>query len=151
MPLDPDVLARHLATFPVEHPAPTEDVNRLPQTEHHTDTATTWTLHLRLHGDADLVRTTAEQLLATGAEALTGDYLGGDSFAEWCEPYDAWDWYAEHGRALHAYFTAPNLERAVIAGEALATSVGITSATDACISTAGDWAEQAECFTTVPA
>src|SRR4051794_16530004 len=94
--------------------------------DHDLDTAQFWTLHLRV--DPAKVDATIEHIMRSGAEILTGDYCGGDSFAEWCEPMEGSDWYAAHGAAAHVYFSAPTPESASERGRALATLVGIDSA-----------------------
>lgn len=121
-----------------------------PQSECDLYTTTTWTLHLRVK-TAGAVQRTIDRILRSGAEVLTGDYCGGDSFAEWCEPFANAAWYAEHGHAVHIYYTAPDLTNAKRIGVELARIVGITEAVNATISTAGDWAEQAEIFEKVGA
>lgn len=142
--------------FPVLHDGLLRDVpgtmRRLDDKHQYRETATVWTLHLRIKpATVEAVQATADRIMATGAECLTGDYIGGDSFAEWCEVYDGQPWYADYGRALHVFYTAPDLGTAQATGAILGTFAGIAEATDACISTGGDWAEQAECFGLVTA
>lgn len=110
-------------------------------------TATKWCLHVRVPTPFDVMPTIA-RVMASGAEALTGEYIGGDSFAEWAEPFGARPWYLPEGAAVHLYYISHGLERAVRAGHALAQIAGVDSAYDATISTAYDWAIQAECFPT---
>lgn len=140
-------MTTHHERFPVRSP----EHDTVTQTEDQDDlyTATQWTLHLRVPTPFD-VKPTIARVMKTGAECLMGGFLGGDSFAEWCEPYGAQDWYFEHGVAVHIYFVAHDLERAKRTGKALAAAAGLHSAVDAVISTAGDWAEQAEILHVIP-
>lgn len=163
MTLPDDMFADHRRRFPVErigYLAEQYGQNVSLPDEHHTcDTATIWTLHLRISptvlatsldeeqplATVEEVQVAADRIMATGAEVLTGDYIGGDSFGEWCEVFDG-SRFADSGRALHVYFHAANLAAACRTGAILAAFAGIADASDACISAGGDWAEQAECF-----
>lgn len=117
-----------LQTFEGVDPAYLTEVDRDLYTAQH------WTLHLH----TDMPNMLAADFRATGAEVLTGDFVGGDSFRQWCETSDDGD----NDQALHVYFTASTLEQAVRTAEALCAAVGITSPTAVALSTAGDWAEQ---------
>lgn len=141
--------------FPVQVKPPTaeptaDDPNRYnldiysyDQDQHDLYTATFWTLHLRQVPGQEQV--TMNRLLQSGAEALTGEYVGGDSFAEWAEVYDESNpYHCDSGTALHVYYTAAERESAIRTGRALTAIVGINTAVDATVSTAGDWAVQVE-------
>lgn len=146
--------------------APAYTVEHMGAHQHpqHTDlhTATLWTLHLEVPASITVQRAVLA-VLTTGAEVLTGDYCGGDSFLEWCESMDdghpdSQAYRHQRGRALHVYFTSPTLDRARLAareilysavrmhrhldgGEVLETWL---QAQHAGITTAGDWSEYAE-------
>jgi hypothetical protein len=122
------------------------------------DTATLWTLHLEIPSGVDPLAA-AKAVLSTGAEVLTGEYCGGDSFLEWCESMDddrfpdSQAYRASRGRALHLHFRAPDVYNArVIADTILRFTVRRHPDTydswlqpeHAGITTAGDWAEYAE-------
>lgn len=97
-------------------------------------TAQHWTLHLR----TVVPELLAAELRSSGAEVLTGDFVGGDSFRQWCEKPEGYE-----DLVLHVYFRAGTLEQATSTAEALCASVGILDPKDAALSTALDWAEQA--------
>lgn len=111
-----------------------------------------FTLHLRCADDLESVQFVADVLLGTGAEVLTGDYTGGDSFHEWCEPYDRekGEENGQPGRALHVYLDAGNTEAAITASQELCRRLaarGMTQYLDSVnvtLSLAEDWAEQDE-------
>lgn len=118
-------------------------------------TALFWTLHLRiLAGGAAYVSQCGGQIKALSNDLTQTqpvfDYTGGDSYAEWAEPYDE-DLANETfqpGRALHLYFQADDVAQAIIRARMLcAVSPDFSThlkARNATLSTAGDWADQAE-------
>lgn len=117
------------------------------EAQHDPTTATLWTLHLRCGSTVKSVQTLAARIYKTGAESIIAHW-GGDSFHEWCEPYDA-DKARENdqpGRALHIQFYAPNVDVAVAGGRLLAQAAGITSGFDATVSTTATHDYQYEVF-----
>lgn len=124
-------------------------------------TATLWTIHMRIDPPTT-VEDAAAAVMATGVEYLTGEYVGGDSFKEWCERYetepnvydDGFDRAAfsrSMGRALHVDITAPNREVAIQRTVDLMYYVRkrdvkafdrLISNDHVALSTGGDWAEQ---------
>jgi hypothetical protein len=123
-------------------------------------TATIWTLHFRVDPPAT-VEALADLLLSTGAEFLTGEYIGGDSFREWCEEYeegvnmmgdfDRAEFSRSYGRALHLDIGADDLPTAIARARVLIMSAIGRGADEryqdshyVTLSTGGDWAEQSE-------
>lgn len=114
----------------------------------HLDTSTLWTVHLRGPENLSALNSLAMRALAQPLDFMTGEFVGGDSFAEWAEPYNdavATD-MNQPGRALHMEFTAPDLDTAKANARILTSLLGETyrNARNVTLSTAGDWAEQAE-------
>lgn len=116
------------------------------------DTATRWTLHLNVPQTQEYKEVPVESvsmlaglIMLTGCEALTGEYIGGDSFWQWAEEYDPEDG-REMGRALHVTFVADDLDKAGDVAEALCRALGgiYLDAHYVCFSTGADWAEQSE-------
>ncbi|MEO6156507.1 MAG: hypothetical protein ABIQ39_02635 [Ilumatobacteraceae bacterium] len=129
--------------------------------DHDIYTAEVWTLHLRIdspvtgddYADVPLgaVALLNTLISLTGCEALTGHYCGGDSFHQWAEVYENEEDDPGHmGRALHVYFEAPNLDRARAVAQGICTALSGVYLDPhwVCLSTAGDWAEQAEVWLT---
>lgn len=83
--------------FTVESPQQVDTTGRL-----------VWCIHLALPAGAS-VQGVLDDLLATGAECLTGWAAGGDSARQWCEPADDYE-----ARALHIDFTASTFQRAIV-------------------------------------
>lgn len=96
-----------------------------------------WTLHLCVPV-AQTPGELAEAVLRTGAESLTGDYVGGDSFTAWCEGYPH---VPDDDQALHVYFRANGYDAATAVARALVDRLGFPSHEYA-LSTARDWAIQ---------
>lgn len=115
--------------------------------QHDPATATLWTLHLRCGDDLQDVIDTAALIWRTGAEVLIG-WWGGDSFHEWCEPFDKESGEAcgQPGRALHVQYTARDVENAVQIGVILSEAAGITKAWSATVSTTATHDHQYECW-----
>lgn len=110
-------------------------------TDGHDDlhTARYWTMHLRVP-DGETPVTVAQRVLWTGAECLTGDYVGGDSFVQWCESRRD-----DEPAALHVYLQAPTLADAQAAVRAMSARIGVDYllGMNVALSTGRDWAEQA--------
>lgn len=107
----------------------------------HVATATFWTLHLRAGRGVEQL---ARDVLATGCEALTGEWIGGDDWLQWAEPIEPRDPIAP---ALHLHMEARDGATAVRYAREIVRRVGMPQqANHAVISTAGDWAEQLEVF-----
>ena len=155
-PLDPGAtVITQKERFPVrstdeDYEAPWRDNER----EHDRYSAQNWCLHLRVETPED-VEPLAQKILHSGAEYLTGVYIGGDSFRQWAEPYKPGDPVDGNGVALHIYYTAPAFPNARIRGGALAkiayadqfnnfTAMKAGIAQLCCVSVAIDWAESAE-------
>lgn len=107
--------------------------------EDHNDlyTATQWTMHLKVPTNIS-VQDFALKVILTGAEMLTGDYIGGDSFREWGKKS-----IEEDDRAIHMYLAAPTLATAQIALRNIyqrLDNVNINSKTSH-LTTGKDWAE----------
>lgn len=142
----------HNRRFPVQsHTIEGRDFERPwrdVESEHDLHSATVWCLHLRVEEPED-VQPMADKLLRSGAEILNGKYIGGDSFRQWAEVYIPGDPVDGDGVALHMYFEAPTVSSARIRGGALARiaygDIGQQNLRYKCtVSTAADWAEQAE-------
>ncbi len=105
-----------------------------------------WTLHLEVPAGTD-PDALARKVLATRIEALTGTIIGGDSFAEWCEPHQPEHYAAaryqdgrpyETTQALHVYYFARGRDGAERTGDIIAAEVGVTTYH---VTTATVWSE----------
>lgn len=135
----------HEQRFPVRTPK-FETVEQEPVEQCDLSTATLWMLHLRFPAAPLRYDTRLKTILALGFECITEEFIGGDSFFAWAEPAAG----EEFDRALHLEFVAPTLEAALRAARAMcermaeAGYVEYLSPKNVTLSTAGDWAEQAE-------
>ena len=121
-------------------------LDALPDNEHHVSTTKHWTVHLRCDNGLGSPATNAGLIVQSGLDGLTGHMVGGDSFAEWCEPYNdaTSDSMGQPGRALHVFFTTPDadVDQAWVLAQAIAGVIGTHQPENWALSTAGDWAEQ---------
>lgn len=124
-------MTTHRERFPFEVG---ENPEPLPQVQHDLDTATMWTLHMAVKPDT--VAGTAVAVLGLPSERLTGYALGGDSWAQWAEPWPSLS--EDEDMALHVYFVSRGDDALDTAREFVAAA-GVLDWT---VSTAGDWAMQ---------
>jgi hypothetical protein len=130
-------------------PHPEFTIDRYPldfePADHDLGTATTWALHLEV-SDHDSPEHLLEMIHGTGAEALAPFVCGGDSWEAWCEPATP-----DTGQALHVTFRADDLADAQHVARAICSRIAERYAVllyldpeHVTLSTAGDWAMQAE-------
>lgn len=112
------------------------------------DTALFWTLHVRVTpflGSDDpeefmhrIVNDTRNVVPWTHVDEDWPAACGGDSFTAWCVEFP---YTPEDDKAVHVYFTAPNVRLATTVGVAFMARTGL-DITDVALSTGGDWAAQ---------